>query len=297
MNDYADVWYTSADKLSLYARDYGSSPKTNSAPVTTVLCMHGLTRNSADFAPLCSALKVALPGGFRLIAVDQRGRGRSDYDDNPENYTPAVYMHDMFALLEHLDVDSVIAIGTSMGGIIAMLMAAYRPDTVRAMVINDIAPEVPPAAIKRLQRYVGQLAPVKSWDDAIAQTKLINEFAFPNASAADWQAFAERLFVENTQGIPELAYDANIKQAFSTDYDETPPDMWGLFEQIIDIPMLLIRGELSDLLTSQLAEAMRHKKPDLNIALVPQVGHAPMLTEPEAFSAITDFLVGLANPI
>lgn len=291
MNDYADIWYTSPDKLRLYARDYGVLDASHTqGATTTVLCMHGLTRNSADFDPLCQALMQTLPAGFRLVAVDQRGRGKSDYDSKPENYTPAVYLHDMFALMEHLGTESVIAIGTSMGGIIAMLMAAFRPDTIKALVINDIGPEVPTDAIKRLQRYVGQLDPVTSWEDAIEQTKSTNQIAFPDASAEDWEAFARRVFVENDEGIPELAYDPNIKQAFSSDYDVEPQDLWDFYEQIADKPILLIRGELSDLLTPEIALKMLAKKPDLSSVTVTGVGHAPILTEPQAFDEIVKFL-------
>lgn len=291
MTDYADIWYTSPDKLKLYARDYGSLQEGNhDIATTTVLCMHGLTRNSADFDPLCQALKRKLPAGFRLIAVDQRGRGKSDYDSKPENYTPAVYLHDMFALLEHLGTESVIAIGTSMGGIIATLMAAFRPETIKALVINDIGPEIPLDAIQRLQRYVGQLDPVTNWEQAVEQTKLTNEVAFPSATEADWQAFSRRVFVENDQGIPVLAYDPNIKQAFNTDYDHEPQDLWEFFDQIADKPMLLIRGELSDLLTSDIAQKMHAKKADLITVTVPGVGHAPILNEPQAFDAIVKFL-------
>ena len=289
MSKFNVIEYTSQDGLTLYARDYLLTSEVATRPV--VLCMHGLTRNSADFEPLIPHLTEK----YRCIVVDQRGRGRSEYDPNSANYTPQIYAQDMFTLLAHLGIDRVNIIGTSMGGIIGMLMAAMQPQRVATLVLNDIGPEVPADALNRLKQYVGKLRPVTNWVEAVAQTKQINQIAFPNASHEDWEAFTARVYTQDTSGKPVLAYDPRISDAFNDDYsDAKPTDMWPLFTTIKDRPMLVIRGAISDLLTRECVAKMLQLKPNLNQVEVPQVGHAPILNEPESVQAITDFLAQYA---
>ena len=158
MANYDDVWYSSHDGLNLYARDYSKALKNNKDAIT-LLCMHGITRNSADFEDICNELA----DRYRLIVVDQRGRGLSDYDPNPTNYNPLVYVQDMFLLLEKLKLSSVVLLGTSMGGTMAMIMAAMNPDKVQGLIINDIGPEIGKTGLERLKGYVGKSAPVSNW--------------------------------------------------------------------------------------------------------------------------------------
>ncbi|GGZ96278.1 alpha/beta hydrolase [Arenicella chitinivorans] len=283
--EFKVIEYTSQDGLKLYARDYVLAHGADARPV--VLCMHGLTRNSADFEPLIPYLSER----YRCVVVDQRGRGLSDYDSNSANYTPQTYAQDMFTLLAHLQIEKVTIIGTSMGGIIGMVMAAMQPQRVTALVLNDIGPEIPADALNRLKKYVGKLQPVTNWPEAIAQTKLINQIAFPDASGDDWAAFTARIYTEDSSGKPVLAYDPHISDAFNDDYNENrPADMWPLFTTIKDRPMLIIRGAISDLLTRECVTKMQQLNPSLHQVEVPRVGHAPMLDEPESIQAITKFL-------
>ncbi|RLQ23437.1 alpha/beta fold hydrolase [Seongchinamella sediminis] len=288
MADYADVYYQSSDGLRLYARDYPCRDSGRAgAPV--ILCLHGLTRNSADFAGLAEYLSAR----YRVIAVDNRGRGLSEYDSNVANYTPATYVQDMFTLLAELGVDQVVLCGTSMGGLMSFMMAAMEPQRVQGIIINDIGPEIDPAGLDRIKGYVGKSGPVSNWDEAIAQAREINQVAFPDFSEQEWEDFTRGIYREQN-GVPVLAYDPAISQPMSDDESNAvPPDLWPLFDASSAIPMLVIRGESSDILAPHCVATMRSKKPDLAFAEIPHRGHAPTLNEALSRQAIDQFLAGL----
>ena len=281
--EYRDLWYESADGLRLYARDY---PGPADSALLPVLCMHGLTRNSADFAWIAAHLSRSR----RVISVDQRGRGRSAYDPLVANYTPVTYVGDMFTLLDTLGLARVIAIGTSMGGLMAMLMANLQPGRLAAVVINDIGPELDPEGLARIKRYVGTGHDIRSWDDAVAHTRAINEVAFPHYSDAQWLRFTRGLYRE-VDGVPQLAYDPAIaRPMLDEESGAVPPDLWPLFGNMAAIPLLVIRGELSDILSRDCVQRMRSLAPAMQAVEVPERGHAPMLDEPAAVTAIDSFL-------
>lgn len=282
MKSYEDHWLTSHDGLRLYARDY---PNPNSpAPI---LCMHGLTRNSSDFAQLAESLNPQ----FRLIVADQRGRGRSDYDANPANYNVMTYVADTFALLDELELSSVIMIGTSMGGLMAMIMASQQPERVRGLVLNDVGPVVEADGIARIQGYVGNSGEIASWEDAVELARANNGLAFPDWNDADWLAFARKLFVEDDSGVPRLSYDPAISAPLSSDQGSAvPPAMWPVFDSIADIPTLVIRGAISDILSRQTVAEMARRHHNLTHVEVAGRGHAPTLDEAEALKAIHEFL-------
>ena len=266
MNEYRDLWYESHDGLRLYARDYGAPG--GRAPV---LCMHGLTRNSADFAGLASHLAP----GRRVLCVDQRGRGRSQYDPVVANYKPATYVQDMFTLLDREGIDSVVLVGTSMGGLMSFAMGAAQPARIAAMVINDIGPEVDPAGLARIKRYVGKSRPVTSWVEAVEQQRAINGVAFPDFSEDQWQAFTRGLYREEN-GVPVLAYDPAIAEPISAaETNAVPPDLWPVFDTLAPIPMLLIRGSTSDILSRACAQRMQKSHGALEYVEIPDRGHAP----------------------
>jgi pimeloyl-ACP methyl ester carboxylesterase len=281
--DYRDHWYHSDDGLRLYARDY---PGPAASTLLPVLCMHGLTRNSADFDTIASHLA----GSRRVISVDVRGRGRSDYDPTSANYQVETYVKDMFALLDGLALPKVVALGTSMGGLIAMVMANLQPQRFAAVIMNDIGPELDPQGLDRIKRYVGKSRPIRSWDDAVAQTREINGAAFPNYTDDQWLAFTRRLYREQ-DGVPVLAHDLAIGEAMQEqETNAVPPDLWPLFENIAHLPILVVRGAISDLLSTDCVARMHQLSPTMKAAEVPDRGHAPMLDEPAAVSAIDDFL-------
>jgi len=283
---YSDVFYDSHDlRLKLYARDYGGEGM-------PVICMHGLSRNSADFEVIAAHLSER----YRVIAVDQRGRGRSGWDTEPANYSPALYVQDMFKLMGDLGIARAALIGTSMGGIMAMIMGMIAPQAVIGMVINDVGPEIDVAGLERIKSYVGKSPPIRSWADAAARAKQTNDVAFPDYSDNDWMAFARRTYHVDDAGIPVSSYDPGISGAFDPGGPVVaPPDMWGIWETLKEIPVLGVRGGLSDLLSEATFGRMLETHPGMRAVTVANRGHAPMLDEPEAVMAIDAFLADLAE--
>ena len=218
-------------RLELFARDYGGEGP-------PLLLMHGLTRNSADFEPLAEHLA----GSYRLVVPDQRGRGLSQDDPDPANYRPDVYAGDMFALLDTLGIARAGLVGTSMGGLMAMVMAAMQPERVAAIVLNDIGPELHPAGLARIAGYVGPAELARDWDEAAARCASINADAFPGFGAEDWHAFARRTCRERPDGMVEFAYDPAIAAGFEAEGGIAPPDLWPLWDALDAMPVLLVRG-------------------------------------------------------
>ncbi|WP_285021140.1 alpha/beta hydrolase [Novosphingobium sp. fls2-241-R2A-195] len=282
--DYRVHHYRSADgRLDLVARDY---PAHEGAPV--LLMMHGLTRNSADFEPLLDKLA----GRFRMIVPDQRGRGASQWDPDPAQYRPDVYAQDMLALMDDLGVSRAGLVGTSMGGLMAMVMQALRPDLAQAVIFNDIGPVLDPAGLARIQGYVGPGGKMADWAEAAARTRAINASAFPDYGGGQWDAFARRVARENADGTVSFAYDPAISESIAGDAPSTvPPDLWPLWDLLDAVPVLVVRGALSDLLSAATVEEMAHRHSGFYAAVeVPRVGHAPILDEPLALAAIEAFL-------
>lgn len=281
--DYLDYYYRSADDLTLYARDYPGPEDSQRLPV---LCMHGLTRNSADFAWIASRLAKTR----RVISVDQRGRGLSDYDPVAANYTPATYVGDMFKLLDELGIQRLLVIGTSMGGLMAMIMANRQARRFAGIVLNDIGPELDRAGLDRIKNYVGKRGEISNWDDAVARTREINAVAFPRYTDEEWLRLAQGLYFE-ANGVPVIAHDAAIAEALQdVESNAVPADLWSLFHGMSAMPMLVVRGELSDLLAMDCIEKMQAISPTLRVAQIPDRGHAPMLDEPAAVKAVEAFI-------
>ena len=282
MPSYRDHWFNSSDGLKLYARDYR-----HQTPLATILCIPGLTRNSADFSQLCDHLAVS----YRVLTVDLRGRGQSAYDPNPQNYHPGTYMQDIIALLDSLALDSVILIGTSLGGLVSMMLSATQPRRVTAAIINDIGTEVNRTGFDRIKSYVCKPAPVSTWDEAISKTRELQGREYPDFSDADWSAFTQNLYRDNGRGQPVLAYDPAIAVLLEQNQDNAvPPDLWPLFRAIPSMPLLLLRGELSNILTRECAQQMQREKPQLQFIEIANCGHTPLLTEQQSLQAIDQFL-------
>lgn len=284
MSEYHDHFHTAPDGVKTYYRRYRAGGQAGKAPV---ICLHGLTRNSKDFAELAPGVAAA---GHEVIAVDVRGRGRSDHDPNPENYTPAVYVQDVIGVLDQAGWDEAIFIGTSMGGLMMMILAALEPGRIRASVINDIGPELDPKGLSRIQGYVGGAGPFKSWSEAAEAVRAINGVAFPKETGeAFWIAFARRICRETEGGEIVFDYDKNISRPVQAG-QAAPPDMWPLFDALAAKPLLLIRGAITDLLSEETASEMARRAPHMERVDIPDVGHAPLLTEPAARDAIAAFL-------
>jgi pimeloyl-ACP methyl ester carboxylesterase len=284
MTDFADRFWTSADGLTLYARDYAGAAGLAKLPV---ICIHGLTRNSRDFEDVAPWIAGR---GRRVLAIDVRGRGRSDRDPNPQNYHLPVYAGDVVSLMMQAGLGRAVFVGTSMGGLITMALAATNPLAVAAAVLNDVGPELSPVGLGRIMGYVGAQKPIGNWAEAAEFAASINGVAFPGAAPEHWDAFARRIFRESESGL-QLDYDPDITAPFRAAPTGPAPDLWPVFSGLANgRPTLLIRGGISDLIDAEIAGRMREAAPSMAYAEVADVGHAPMLTEPEAQAALAAFL-------
>lgn len=284
MATFHDLYWRPADGLTLHARDYPGA-----AAAAPVVCIHGLTRNARDFEDL--APLIVRKTGRRVLAVDVRGRAGSDRSPDPATYNPGVYAGDILALLDDQGLAEAAFIGTSMGGLIMMMIAAMRPSALAAAVLNDVGPEVAPEGLARIRGYVGVSADVADWAGAAAYVKAGNGAVFPDYGDEDWARMARRTFREEG-GRPVLDYDPDIAVSIrAADPDAPAPDLWPFFSALVTgRPSLLIRGATSDILSADIAARMRAAAPEMALAEVPRVGHAPMLVEPEAVSAILTLL-------
>jgi pimeloyl-ACP methyl ester carboxylesterase len=278
---FRDIRFTVADGLSLHARDYQG--ETGRMPA---LCLSGLTRNLRDFEPLIARIG----GSRRIIAMDYRGRGRSDYAPDPTTYRIDVETGDALALLDHLGVAQAAVIGTSRGGLIAMAMAARALDRLAGVLFNDIGPVIERAGLLRIRSYLGKTVCFTSWDDAVGALKRTH-VGF-DLSDEEWLGYARRIYREE-KGLPHIDYDLRLGETFpSAEELETSaaPDLWPLFDLLKGIPCAVLRGELSDLLGEATVAEMTRHHPDLIARTVTGRGHVPFLDEPESLAAIQEWL-------
>jgi pimeloyl-ACP methyl ester carboxylesterase len=278
----AERYVTSSDGLRLFYRDY--------APVTDggrlpVVCLPGLTRNSRDFEHIAPRLQRQR----RVLAPDLRGRGWSQHDPNWQNYHPGTYLADIARVLEDAGAQRVVLLGTSLGGILSMLLAAAQPQAVAGVILNDVGPEVAPEGLARISSYVGRHAPVTNWDEAVDTVRATYGFALPDLSDADWLVHARRSYSE-VDGVPRLDMDPMIGEAVRNAPAAAAPDLWPLFAALRPIPTLALRGATSDILSVATFERMQREKPDLECVTVADRGHVPLLDEPECIAAIDAFM-------
>ena len=278
---WQDRYFQSGDGLRLYYRDYPAAEPGR----LPVLCLPGLTRNCRDF----ESVALRLQRTRRVLSPDLRGRGRSQYDPNFMNYHPGTYLGDLARLLADAGVARVILFGTSLGGILSMLIAATAPQVPAAVILNDIGPEVAAEGLQRISSYVGRHAPVDSWEEAAAQMRSMYGVAMPDASDAEWLAFARRSYSE-LNGVPVLDVDPGVGEAVRAAPAGAAPDLWPVYAALRPLPTLAIRGELSDVLSPAVFDRMLNEKPDLLRLTVARRGHPPLLDEPECIVAIDDFL-------
>jgi pimeloyl-ACP methyl ester carboxylesterase len=280
---YADRYLTVADGLKLHYRDYaGSSAK------TPILCLHGLTRNSRDFAEFAERYSP----GRRVIAPDFRGRGLSDYDPQPQRYTPLVYAGDVIALLDELGIGEAIFVGTSLGGLVTMTVGALAPQRIAATILNDIGPDLRTDGLDRIRTYVGKDVRFSCWEEAAAAIAANNNHLPASYRPADWMSMARRVCREESGEIV-FDYDMAIAVPFDTNGPAPQVDLWPLFAILAQKPLLAVRGAQSDLLSAEALEKMHAAALDMRSVTVPGVGHAPMLDEPEALAAIDSFLASI----
>lgn len=282
MASYSDGFWWSNDGLRLHYRDY-AGPSDRPA----LLCLPGLTRNARDFEPLAAKLA----GRWRLICPDLRGRAESAYAKDPMSYVPLTYVHDLERLLTDLNLTRFVAVGTSLGGIITMLMAATRADRLAGAVLNDIGPTIEPAGLDRIRGYVGAGGGHATWVHAARAVEDANREAYPDYDLEQWLAMAKRLYRVSSSGRIVLDYDMRIAEPLRVPGGEAGVDLWPAMAGFRNCPTLILRGERSDILSATTATRMAQDIGGMaEHVAVPRVGHAPLLDEPASIAAVERLL-------
>lgn len=279
--DYTDGHWTSADGLKLHFRDYAG--RQDRPPL---LCIPGLTRNARDFEPLADAFA----GEWRVICLELRGRGDSDYARDSDSYTPASYVEDIAALLEQEALEKVVAIGTSLGGIVSLMLGVQEPTRFAGLVLNDIGPDIQAEGLERIREYVGQGRSFPTWVHAARALKEQAGSEHPDYELSDWLKLSKRLMCIGHGGRIAWDYDMRIAEPFANLGPQDSVDMWPALRRLAGRPMLVLRGELSDVLSARTVARMEQEIEGLESVTIPRTGHAPTLEEPEAQSAIARML-------
>jgi len=283
------------DGLRLHARVWGPEV----SDLTPVVCLPGLTRNGDDFAPLAERLARAdAPGGPRRVAaLDYRGRGLSDHDPDWRHYDLLVENADILACLAALEIGEAVIVGTSRGGLHAMLFAAVRPALLRGVVLNDIGPVIEAQGLARIRSYVGKMPAPRDWDEAVDLMRTAMGGRFPALAPEDWRAYAEGAFAQGPDGRLALRYDPALMRTLDQlDLDTPPPSAWPQFEGLAHAPVLAIRGEMSDLLSAETLTQMQARHPDCAVHVVEGQGHAPLLRDAASLTRIERFIAAATPP-
>jgi pimeloyl-ACP methyl ester carboxylesterase len=294
MTKFVDRYWTSRDGLKLHYRDYAG--RDDRLPV---VCLPGLTRNARDFA----ALAERLAGERRVICPDMRGRGDSAYAKDSDSYNPLQYVDDVSLLLDEAGISRFVSVGTSLGGLITMLLAMVSPERIAGALLNDIGPELQLAGVERIRGYLGQGRSFPTWMHAARALVETNGAAFPDYRIDDWLAMAKRVMVLSSNGRIVFDYDMKIAEPFaklasgpsaSASGASAPGDLWAAFDRLEGKPLLFIRGELSDLLSPDVLARMQARFPEAETVSLPRIGHAPTLDEPEVIAALSRLLAKVA---
>lgn len=281
MSSVGEYWFSSHDGLKLFSRVYAGP----AADAPVAVCLHGLMRNGRDFEELAPHLART----HRVLVPDVRGRGFSARDPNPANYQIPIYAGDLLGLLKGLGAARVAVVGTSMGGLIGMVLAASAPRLVSHLVLNDVGPEVDPVGLERIRNYAGRSPAARDWADAVLQMRGIFEAAWPGLDDGRWQQLARRSYRADAHGVPRADADPAIGEVVRNS-SGAAPDLWPLWGSLTALPILAIRGAHSDVLSAATLGRMQREKPDLRMLTVNNRGHAPLLDEPECVAAIDAFL-------
>ncbi|MGN6287002.1 MAG: alpha/beta fold hydrolase [Afipia sp.] len=282
---FHDLFCKSADGLKLHGRMIG--PETGTA--LPVLCLPGLTRTAEDFDDIARALATDPKMPRRVLAIDYRGRGLSDYDPDPAKYAVPVEMGDVLALAAIAGVNRAILLGTSRGGIISMALAAAKKDLLAGVILNDIGPALEIGGLMKIKGYITDPPPRKTWDEAARGLRDLFGPVFPSLNDQQWMEWAHRAFRDSGDGLVRT-YDSRLADGFAAITPQTPmPPIWDLFDKLAGVPLMLIHGTLSDLLSPQSVRDMQARRPDLEVVEVPDEGHAPLLADAPTIKRIVDF--------
>ena len=283
---FSDLFVSAFDGLRLYSRDYGP----RFARALPLVCLPGLARTSADFHDLALALAQDEKRPRRVLALDYRGRGRSEYDRDWKNYDVKIELSDVLQVLTVAGVEEAVLVGTSRGGILTMALSAARPALIRGAVLNDIGPLIAGKGLVRIRGYVGKLPPPANEREAVAIVKNLMSAQFTALSEEDWLAFARATWKEDG-GRLVLNYDPALMRSLEgLDFEAPIPPLWGLFEALKRVPVLALRGANSDLLSAETLTAMKAAHPRLEAVTVPDQGHAPLLRGSEVVQEIRRFV-------
>ncbi len=278
---HVDSYWWSNDGLRLHYRDYAGSAN---RPV--IVCMPGLTRNARDFEGVAARLSPE----WRVIAVDLRGRGESAYAKDVMTYVPLTYVQDVERLLIELKIERFVAFGTSLGGIVTMLLAATGRERFAGALINDVGPEIEADGLARIKSYVGKTSSWPTWIHAARALGEMNAQVYPFFGLEDWLRLAKRMYHLTPAGRIVPDYDKNIAEPFRLPGGEAGVDLWPALDALADVPTLILRGELSDLFSSATAAAMVARLNNATLVTVAGAGHAPTLDEPESVAGIDALL-------
>jgi pimeloyl-ACP methyl ester carboxylesterase len=286
-DQFRDVFCQSADGLKLHAKTIGA----DNGLALPVLCLPGLTRTADDFDDIARALASDGATPRRVVAVDYRGRGLSDYDPDAAKYTVPIEMGDVLAIAAALGISRAILLGTSRGGLISMALAATQPQLLAGVIMNDIGPAPEMDGLMKIKGYIADPPPRKTWEEAARGLKDLFSGVFPSLTDAEWMAWARRAFREKPDGNAlERTYDLRLAQGFAGLDPANPlPPIWELFDKLVGVPLMLVHGGLSDLLSPQGVQDMRARRPDIDLVEVPDQGHAPLLADKPTIERIKAF--------
>src|SRR6516225_552312 len=288
---FASVFVTAQDGLTLHVHRYGSGH----ACAHSIVCLPGLARTAADFHPLAMAL-AADPANPRLVlALDYRGHGQSQYDRNPKNYTIRIALADLSAVLAALEITSAIFVGTSFGGVLAMMLAVLPPLAVAGVLLNDIGPVMEPQGLIRIKSYVGKLPIARNFEEGAEILRWLFEAQFTKLAPQDWIAFAQRTWGEG-RGTLVPSHDPKLARALRGYSLERLPTLWDQFDALARIPLMVIRGANSDMLARPTLNEMLARREQLEVVAVPDQGHAPLLAEPKVIRRVAAFVASCDAP-
>jgi pimeloyl-ACP methyl ester carboxylesterase len=285
-----DLFVTAEDGLRLHVRQYGS----HSDPGLPVVCLPGLSRTTADFDALAPALATGAGLKRYVVAIDSRGRGLSEYDSNPENYNVVVELADVAAVLTTLGIGPAIFVGSSRGGILTMLMGATQPDAIAGVVLHDIGPVIEPAGLTRIKSYLGKIAQPRTFEDGAAILRDLFGAQFPKVTAMQWLAAAHRAWRKEGAEL-KPTYDVRLALPLAgVDTEKPLPALWKEFDALVRVPMLVIRGANSDILSAETVEGMAARHPGMRIVVVPDEGHVPVLAG-DIVTTVAQFVTACDN--
>jgi pimeloyl-ACP methyl ester carboxylesterase len=284
---FTSLFVSAPDGLRLHVRSYG--PRL--APTVPVVCLPGITRTGADFDAIATALASDVADPRRVIALDSRGRGRSEYDRNPENYALPVELADLSAVLTALDIPRAVFIGTSRGGLLTMMLAVTRPTAIAGVVLNDIGPVIEPKGLMRIKSYVGKMPTPRNYQEGGDILRRLFGAQFPNLTEPDWVDYARRTWKEHERALV-ADYDVGLANALAAaDFERPLPPLWHQFDALRHVPVMVIHGVNSDILSAATVSAMRERRYDIDVVEVQDQGHAPLLSAPDLIHRIANFIV------